>query len=171
MQGHQIVTITLARCTFDLPRNDLTIDIGSHDRAYRRCADVLPVAEQSHFQPVISGDVVTVECTSSHQVQVAVMIVVGPAGLVGRNLPGQSHGGGHVDKVPITDVFINPRVVSGIDRGEVQIQIAVVIDVGQGRRGVRLLIIRSVQLVHQLECVTALGPGVPQEHCCGLTRV
>src|SRR5438445_193392 len=95
-------------------------------------------AFEADLQPVVLGPGVAEELAAGDHVEVAVVVEIGPGGLVGLR---QGQAGAVLDllELPRAPVAVEDALVAGVDGGEVEIEPAVVVIVAQGRRGVRLL--------------------------------
>ena len=136
----QIVLVALSGTGFDLAGEGLARELGPDLRPDRGAVHVLPVTFQFDFQPRVDGVVVAVDPAAGGQVQVAVVVKVCPGCLVsGPNAAQARRTGAVAEAEAAIVVAVQDRVVTAVDRGEEQVQVAVVVVIAKGRRCERLL--------------------------------
>ena len=68
-----------------------------------------------------------------------------------------------IGKLEVAIVSIEPWRIARVDGREVEIEVAVVVEVAEGRRRIGLLPVASVQLSDQLKSVVTVGTAVAIE--------
>jgi len=111
------------------------------------------------------------ELAAARQIEVTIVVEVGPRGLAGRRQPPQPRPGRGVREREASVVAVQHRVVRSperaVDGREEQVQVAIVVVVPRRRCGVGLLV-EDPAGPHVLERMARVGAQVPQEARLGL---
>ena len=156
----QVVLATHASSPFDLAGDRSATYRGTDLGADSRRVDGDTVADQPGFQPVVARFVISIKARSSGQIQVAIIVVIGPGVLETCFHAGQSGRVGHVRKIPVALVAVQPWLVA-VPAGclEKQVQIAIIVVVGSGRPRVTLLP-GNATLPHIVKAVILVRPPI-----------
>ncbi len=136
--------------------------------------DLFPVAEEAHLEPVMAFlAAVHEEPAGCHEIKIPVIIEVRPGRLVGGKQSVQLAPGGCIDKLEVTLVTEENRVILAaegshpVDSREEEIEIAIVVVIGGRWAGVGFLVEDSA-LAPALELEFALLAGIAQPEGLGL---
>ena len=89
-------------------------------------------------EPFICVAAIAPKLATAGQVQVTILVKVTPRGLIGLGGTNARWAGGIV-KFPIPAIAIEHTGVAGIDGGEKEVEVSVIIVIGKGRAGVGFL--------------------------------
>ena len=132
----QLVLVPLAGTTLDLSRQHPVLELHANNRADRRAIDLLAVTLERHRNPAVLRrrlQLVDPQLARRGQVQVTIVVDIAPGRLVGRRQAAQSLFGGDILELPGPLVGVEHRVVVAVDGREVEVQIAVVVEIAQRR--------------------------------------
>ena len=106
----------------------------------RRTIHLMSVSFQMNLEPVVSRFVVAKNAAVGGQIQIAVIVKIGPCIHVGFAQTTESFRASHVAEIPRSVVAVQNAVISRIHRCQEKIEITVVVIIRQAGRRVRFLI-------------------------------
>ena len=144
VQGH-LILVSLPHPGLDMPGQDPLPDLDFHDCPDSRTVHGSAVPAQNQPDPVTTFSFIDEQFAGSAQVKVAVVVNVSPCRLIGGTKLPDTFRAGPVDKLPATLVAVENRVIldapttGSINGGKEQVQVAVVVVIGESRGSKGLL--------------------------------